>query len=110
MAMSTYQEKSKAAYEAHIAKVLTPKSLKEWAAFMAVRYGNRVKIDHDVYDNWLVALMYVRYGGDESQWPEAFSEADEQRAIAWYKGNAPSGVSYATDGKFDPPMSELLLG
>lgn len=83
----------RAAYAEHVQAMPVPPALAQWAAEMASTYGRRIKVWHNTYTSWLVALLVVRYGEALEAWPEQFSEADLARALAWQRGRVPAGVS-----------------
>ena len=91
-----YAELAKDRYLAHVQRMAMMPWLQEWAGFMAVRYGNAVKVHQTWHDNWLVALMIVRYGENEAVWPSTVTPQDLQRAQDWFSGKTPIGVSYRT--------------
>lgn len=83
-----------AAYQEHLHSMTAPAPLKEWAAIMQTRLGNRVKVWHMIHSSWLVALLVVRYGEAIESWPAEFSPDDVARAAKWERGGTPAGVSY----------------
>ena len=105
----TYQQKHRQQYEEKIASMNPSTNLQTWALFMTVKYGDEVMLDHDKYSDWILCLMYIMYGGIETEWPTEFSERDQLRAELWYKGKKPGGIRYKTADGFAPDMSSRLL-
>ena len=75
-------------------KIPVPKVLQEWAGYMTAKYGPTVKVHQCMYDNWLTALLIVRYGEAIHHWPSEYTESDIQRAARWFHGAQPEGVHY----------------
>jgi hypothetical protein len=88
-----------AAYKDHMGTHEIPTELVAWDGMMRAKYGNHIKVHHNVYDSFLVALMVVRYGEAVEYWPDKFSEEDLKRADAWQRGSTPYGVSYPASGR-----------
>lgn len=85
------------AFAEHLAAMESPPDeLRRWAAFMFAYHGPRVRVHRIVYDNWLVALLVVRYGEALYHWPQAFSEGDLARAKRWQEGQTPKPVQYVS--------------
>lgn len=89
-----YSETAKETYKLLCSKIPVPKELMEWSRYMQAKYGDTVKVHQSIYSNWLIVLLIVRYGENESYWPSSYSEADIQRAASWFHGNKPEGVHY----------------
>jgi len=85
------------AFGEHVQTMPVPQPLKEWTALMQARHGSRVKVWHNIYSSWLVALMVVRYGEAIEHWPAEFSAEDIARAQTWELGKQPAGVTYVSD-------------
>ncbi len=107
--MGIYQVEARSRYEEKIEAIQKPAHLKEWAVHMEARYGKEVKLYNDVYSDWILCLMIVRWGGDEKQWPSEFTSKDIHRAVTWFKGKTPHGITYKTEAGFEKTMSEMLL-
>lgn len=67
----------------------------DWAARMSVKYGEKVKVWHNVLD-WVSALYVVRWGEAVEHWPDVLTEKDIQRAHDWEggRGSIPNGLQY----------------
>lgn len=83
-----------AKYSEHLSKMAPSAEMTLWALQMASSYSPYVRVHNFVHDNWLTALLVIRYGEepdsakttDGSGWPLEFSDADKARAMSLLAG------------------------
>lgn len=83
-----------AKYAEHLSKMAPSSEMTLWALQMASSYSPYVRVHHFIHDNWLTALLVLRYGEepdpskttDGTGWPLEFTDADKARAAKLLAG------------------------